>query len=134
VPGEITLTGGFNPLLPLLRYRTGDVAAIVSHGREPRLIGLAGRAPVRFRSPSGEWLNNIEVTHALGGFALPRWTLHQHADGSLDLRTDGGDGGALRRALAELLGAGAVIRVDTSAAFDDKVRQYTSDLEESTSA
>jgi phenylacetate-CoA ligase len=127
--GEVTLTGGFNPWLPLLRYRTGDHAALVYHGRQPRLSGLSGRAPVRFRSDGGEWLNNIEVTHAVGRFALAQWTLHQSADGSLEFHSSGGDAATLERALADLFGAGARISVDTGATFDGKVSQYTSDLE-----
>jgi phenylacetate-CoA ligase len=129
--GEVTLTGGFNPWLPLLRYRTGDRASMVVRGREVVLAGLEGRAPVRFRSSSGEWLNNIEVTHTLGRFALSQWTLHQHADGLLTLRASGGNEALLRPALAELFGKEARLRVDASAVFDGKERQYTSDLDPS---
>lgn len=132
--GEITLTGGFNPWLPLLRYRTGDFASLAFQGGEPKLIGLSGRAPVRFRAADGSWLNNIEVTHALARFALAQWTLHQHADGRLELRARGGDEVALAAALAELFGAEQTISVDTAADFDGKQRQYTSDLPESITA
>lgn len=62
---EVTLTGGFNVCLPLLRYRTGDYAALRFYNDEVILDGLQGRPPVRFRTPAGEWLNNIEITHAL---------------------------------------------------------------------
>jgi phenylacetate-CoA ligase len=126
--GEITLTGGFNPWLPLVRYRTGDFASLVFHGAEPRLSGLCGREPVRFRATSGEWLNNIEVTHAFGRFALAQWTLRQRSDGSFELRARGGNAAELARALAELFGADARIDVATDAEFDDKVRQYVSEL------
>src|SRR5262249_39647597 len=75
--GEVTLTGGFNFCLPLLRYRTGDCAAWDWRGTEVVLVGLEGRPPIRFRTMRGEWLNNIEVTHALQRFALAQFTLHQ---------------------------------------------------------
>jgi phenylacetate-CoA ligase len=89
--GEVTLTGGFNFCLPLLRYRTGDHAALRFHGTEPVLVGLEGRPPVRFRTMRGEWLNNIEVTHALQRYAIPRFTLHQDGEGALLLRLAGAE-------------------------------------------
>ncbi|WP_420129905.1 AMP-binding protein [Longimicrobium sp.] len=129
--GEVTLTGGFNPYLPLLRYRTGDHAALrVAPGREPVLVGLQGRPPVRFRTAAGEWLNNIEVTHALQRFALSQWTLHQQADGALRFRFagPGADADTLRHALAELFG-GQAMEVREGGFDGDKVVQYTSELE-----
>ena len=44
--GEVALTGGRNPFLPLLRYRTGDWAAMSYDEEVPRLVQLEGRAPV----------------------------------------------------------------------------------------
>ncbi|HEU4556762.1 MAG TPA: AMP-binding protein [Longimicrobium sp.] len=129
--GEVTLTGGFNPCLPLLRYRTGDHAALrVTAGREPVLLGLEGRPPVRFRTARGEWMNNIEVTHALQRFALPQFTLHQAADGSLRFRYHGGaaPADAIGSALRDLFGAGQPLTVEEVAFEDGKVVQYTSDL------
>ncbi|NUO49506.1 MAG: AMP-binding protein [Polyangiaceae bacterium] len=126
--GEVTLSGGFNDWLPLVRYRTGDFARMVFHGNEPRLTELSGRAPVRFVATNGAWLNNIEVTHALGRFALGQWTLLQRKDKSFELRSRGGNADELRDALRALFGKGAVIDVDTAATFDGKVKQYTSEL------
>jgi len=128
--GEVTLTGGFNPCLPLLRYRTGDHASLrLAPGREPVLVGLEGRPPVRFRTSAGEWLNNIEVTHALKSFPLAQFTLHQRADGGLRFRFGGGgDTGAIREALVALFGAGQGIEVEAGGLDDGKVVQYTSDL------
>jgi phenylacetate-CoA ligase len=128
--GEITLTGGFNLWLPLLRYRTGDRAAMVHQGDQPRLTGLSGRPPVRFRSDTGEWFNNIEVTHALGGIALSQWTLHQAADASVDFHCAGSpDRHALLDRLAGLFGAHSKIAIHSGAVFDGKVKQYTSELD-----
>ena len=81
--GEITLTGGRSPYLPLLRYRTGDFAAMTWEQDIPYLEGLEGRAPVRFYRKNGSWLNNIDVTHALSDLPLRQFSLHQRADLSL---------------------------------------------------
>lgn len=131
--GEVTLTGGFNPCLPLLRYRTGDQASLrVVAGREPVLEGLEGRPPVRFRTAGGEWLNNIEVTHALRPFALAQWTLHQSADGALRFRFRGDAAGAdaIGRVLRGMFGAGQRIDLARDGFEEGKVIQYTSDLPE----
>ena len=130
--GEITLTGGFNHCLPLLRYRTGDHAALRLDGPEPVLVDLAGRPPVRFRTMSGEWINNLEITHALQSLALPQYTLHQAADASLRLIHCGpaDDAGTIRQALAKVFGAGQPLTVERAGLFDGKVIQYTSGLED----
>ncbi len=128
--GEITLTGGFNFCLPLLRYRTGDHAALVHTPQGPVLKGLMGRAPVRFRTFDARWINNIDVTHALAPWPLTQYALHQHADGSLQLRVPAAaldQGPALTGALTALLGPLPVALAPLQAG--DKVLQYTSDLE-----
>jgi phenylacetate-CoA ligase len=130
--GEITLSGGINPCLPLLRYRTGDHAALVMTPWGPTLKNLQGRPPVRFRAHDGSWVNNVEVTQSLRRFDLQRFTLHQRADASLILQLMGtGDHPpalhkALRQAIAHLLGPLPLTLQPLQA--DDKVRQYTSDL------
>lgn len=128
--GEITLTGGFNFCLPLLRYRTGDQASLECRRGELVLVGLAGRPPVRFQTPSGAWLNNIEVTHALHGLDLAQWALHQRADRSLDLRVVRGRGeaAAAEHAVRALFGRDQALSVEVLAANTDKFVQYTSDL------
>ena len=128
--GEVTITGGFNPCLPLLRYRAGDFASLAQTPEgEPMLVALQGRPPTRFRAATGRWLNNIEVTHALQEFAVSQFTLHQRADGMLEFRSASGDAAQLLTRLESLFGAG-IVQVDASAAFDDKVVQYTTDLPE----
>jgi len=124
--GEITLTGGFNPWLPLLRYRTGDYAALEWSGEEWLLTGFEGRPPVTFRSAAGELLNNIEVTHRLQRLPLAQWTLHQRRDGAIHLRWCGQAGleTELRRALETLFDA-QTITLEEVASFDGKVIQYT---------
>ena len=45
VRGEITLTGGFNFCLPLLRYRTGDYGSLAMTTEGLVIQGLEGRRP-----------------------------------------------------------------------------------------
>jgi phenylacetate-CoA ligase len=130
--GEIVLSGGFNPLLPLLRYRTGDWARLdLSDPRQPRLLDLEGRPPVMFRTRTGQPLNNIDVTAALKPLALPQFSLHQAADGGLTLRLPPGrtDDDLPRAALLRLFGpdqALAVLPLEPTAG--GKVVQYTSEI------
>jgi len=128
--GEVTLTGGFNFCLPLLRYRTGDYASLNFIHDEPVLVGLEGRPPIRFQAHSGEWKNNIEVTHALRPFSLVQFVLHQRVDRSFSFRCVSGAAelSAIRAALAALFGSSAVIALEAIDAFEGKVIQYTSDL------
>lgn len=128
--GEVTLTGGFNFCLPLLRYRTGDHAALLHGPHGPVLKDLQGRAPVRFRTAAGAWVNNIDVTHALARWPLTQYALHQGRDGALRLRlTPSGRAheAAAVAALQGLLGA-LPVAVETLVP-EGKVLQYTSDLE-----
>lgn len=128
--GEVTLTGGFNFCLPLVRYRTGDFASLEQRSAEPVLIGLAGRAPVRFRTRAGEWLNNIEVTHALKPLGLRQFQLRQLADASLQLNVVGlaQHEDELRTALLALFGADQPLSLAELRASDDKPLQYSTEL------
>lgn len=129
--GEITLTGGFNFCLPLLRYRTGDFAEISYSHATPVLIGLSGRTPVRFRNELKQWFNNIDITHALGQLPLPQFGLHQRSDGTLILRLTQS---ALslaehaKNALKPIFGQ-QHIAVETISS-DNKIVQYSSDMED----
>lgn len=133
VRGEITLTGGFNFCLPLLRYRTGDYAALEFNGDEWVLTGFEGRAPVRFRAASGAWINNVELTHALRGLPLLQFRAHQHADGGLRFdyaaasRLDGDIATALRR----LFGEEQALALSLTAFDGGKIVQYSTDLPQS---
>ena len=127
--GEITVTGGFNFCLPLLRYRTGDYASLVHGPHGPVLVGLAGRSPLRYRTIKGEWINNIDITHALKPLAIALFGVHQHGDGSVALRLAPGAMPQADRARALLAPFFGAITVETLLA-EDKIIQYTSDLRE----
>lgn len=60
--GGIVVTVDENPYLPLIRYRTGDYAAL-RHGPDgPELVGLEGRAAVRYRDAAGAYRPSVEAT------------------------------------------------------------------------
>ena len=86
--GEITLSGGRNPFLPLLRYRTGDRARGQIIDGAPHLLDFHGRALVKFDSGGREILD-IDVTHALRHLALREFSLHQNPDLSLSFQFRG---------------------------------------------
>jgi phenylacetate-CoA ligase len=133
VRGEITLTGGINPFLPLLRYRTGDHASLDFSDPVPVLLGLEGRLPTVFRTAGGRAFNSIDVTTALADLPLPFFALHQSADGSLRFRTrcDETTLAAAEAALRGLFGEGQRLTAELlpeAAAWGGKVIQYTSEL------
>jgi phenylacetate-CoA ligase len=133
VRGEVTLTGGCNPYLPLVRYRTGDFAALDFAGPLPRLVGLEGRPPVVFRAADGRRFNSIDVTIALRELPLPFLELRQAADGPLRFRTRG-DTATLAAAEAALRGVfgGLPLTVEAvpdGATWEGKLIQYGSELE-----
>ncbi|MEM7786513.1 MAG: AMP-binding protein [Bacteroidota bacterium] len=96
VRGEVTVTGGRNPMLRLLRYRTGDTASMAygpcpCGSSAPRLVDLEGRRPVEFRSASGGLVNPVDVSRVLRAYPLAQHRLVQRADRActLDLRVAG---------------------------------------------
>jgi phenylacetate-CoA ligase len=130
--GEITVTGGFNFCLPLLRYRTGDFASLEYGVDEPVLKNLSGRQPVRFRAENGEWINNINVTHALSHLPLAQFGLHQKEDASLVLRLAPNSMSMSPQVLQALVTLFGTARIDVEElTAEGKVLQYTSDLDQS---
>ncbi|MBL8046683.1 MAG: AMP-binding protein [Anaerolineales bacterium] len=129
--GEVTLTGGFNPYLPLVRYRTNDFARLVWQAGRPVLMDLEGRAPVVFRASDGRHVNNIDVSIALRHLPLAQFTLHQAADGLLTFRVRGTavSETELRQLLHGVFGADAHL-VFAPWVAEDKVVQYVSEVQE----
>lgn len=129
--GELTVTGGFNFCLPLLRYRTGDYGALATVGGERVILDLVGRAPVRFRDARGMWHNNIDVTHVLKHLPIAQYALHQRQDGSLTLSLSAGSrhyADSARAALVALFGD-IMLKIATLPE-GAKAQQYTSDMTE----
>ncbi len=129
VRGEITLTGGFNPFLPLVRYRTGDYAAIEYEADQPYLVGLEGRPPVVFRALDGRPINNIDVSIALRPYTIAQYHLHQFSNCDLRLRVRDAavDEEMLREALLNVFGKHQPLTIE-ALTEEGKGIQYTSDL------
>ncbi|MBI5623513.1 MAG: hypothetical protein HY924_07035, partial [Elusimicrobia bacterium] len=142
--GEILVTGGRNPYLPLLRFRTGDFGRI-ERGRcacgdaAPRIVDLLARPAALFRSDEGVVVNPIDLARALRPFPIVQHQFLQRKDRSCRLavklppgpgRLDPSD---LEKALRRFLGPG----LDISVVFDPelgkgsrswKVHSYLSEL------
>lgn len=116
--GQIVLTGGLNPYLPLVRYATGDHAALApaANGRQ-RLSGFHGRDVVAFHDARGNWFSSVDVASALVQIRLTHVSLHQHADGSLKLRC-AGEPSDLRDGLAAIDSLFGGMPIDASLVSD----------------
>jgi phenylacetate-CoA ligase len=131
--GEIVISGGFNPFLPLLRYRTGDQASLHFQGQQPILVDLEGRPPVIFRAADGHPINNIDISLALKPFALVQYSVHQFADHQLlmRIRSPFTNEAEIRETLLSLFGNEqqlSIEKLDEFPTTDKKIVQYTSDI------
>ncbi|WP_343529519.1 AMP-binding protein [Flavobacterium sp. MC2016-06] len=78
--GELVVTGGNNPFLPLVRYRTGDFCSLKIENAIPYLIDLEARNPVVFYTKAEVKINNIDVSNALSRLSLAGFKMHQRKD------------------------------------------------------
>jgi phenylacetate-CoA ligase len=88
--GEIAVTGGRNPLAPLLRYRTGDWGRL-DHApcpcgdAMPRILDLEGRVPVLFRAGDGTPVSTVDLSRLLREHPLLLHEFVQRSDRSCEL-------------------------------------------------
>jgi phenylacetate-CoA ligase len=78
--GELVVTGGINPFLPLIRYRTGDFCSLKIENGVPFLVGLEARNPVIFFTKSDVKINNIDISNRLSKLSLAGFKMHQEKD------------------------------------------------------
>jgi len=88
--GEITVSGGRNPFLAMLRYRTGDWATMdfspcVCGDEMPRLRDLEGRAPVLLRGDGGTIINPIDISRVLREYEIVQHEMTQTKSGDIVL-------------------------------------------------
>ncbi|MBN1672009.1 MAG: AMP-binding protein [Kiritimatiellae bacterium] len=141
--GEITVTGGRNPYLPLLRYRTGDWAALQevtdAEGRlSLRLTELEGRDPVFFRATDGSIVNPVDIGRILREQPFVQHRFVQHEDGSCEvvIRPAAGssvDKDLIQEGLRALFGPARKITVRTNSRLSassrgEKVYPYVSEM------
>ena len=104
--GEITVSGGRNPFLPLLRYRTGDFGRL-DHAPcpcgdpRPRIVDLEGRPVVVFRASDGTPVGPVDISRALRELPILRHAFVQHVDGSCELTVQPRPGGPVARRLRD---------------------------------
>jgi len=138
--GEIAVTGGRNPYLPLFRYRTGDTARHEEGpcgcgDPAPRLAGLEGRPPVLFRAADGTPISTVDLARVLREFPLLQHAFTQRADRSCEARLRALPGAArpripaVRAALRGILGRLPVdVRFDPHLGDDAKAPAWKSEL------
>ena len=131
--GEIVISGGINPMLPLLRYRTGDFGALEFEHEQPYLTQFNGRTPVFFFRSDGSVVRSIDVIVALYGVPLPVFRLHQACDGRLRFQTrcDDAHQRQAEECLLSLFGADqsmVVEQIPTDSLWQGKAIQFTSDM------
>lgn len=102
--GEIVVTAGENPLLPLVRYRTGDFGRLVDVAGRPALAELEGRDATRFVALDGSLVPCVDLTQHLQVSGARGWAVHQARDGTVSATVVGGDIGRIGAALTLLLG------------------------------
>jgi phenylacetate-CoA ligase len=129
--GEITVTAGENPFLPLVRYRTGDYGALV---RLPDggvgIDRFEGREYTEFVAADGSRVPAIDLTQHLQAHGAWGWRVEQAADRSVAVSIAGGDTAGISAALVALLGA-VPIEVTAVPSIGDlgpgKPRRYVSE-------
>ncbi|AZG46459.1 phenylacetate--CoA ligase family protein [Gordonia insulae] len=101
--GEIVVTAGENPLLPLVRYRTGDHGRIVEVGGRRAIADLEARADTRFVTSTGQQVPCVDLTQQLQRCGARGWTVHQRRDGTVDVVVVGAERARVESILHALL-------------------------------
>jgi phenylacetate-CoA ligase len=83
--GELLITGGRNPYIPLLRYRTGDMARIRYGACEcgdnmPRIKLISARKMIVFEDSRGKPVNPVDIPRILKDYPLGRFWFLQKKD------------------------------------------------------
>lgn len=126
--GEIVVTAGENPLLPLVRYRTGDFGRLVDVGGRIGIADLEGREATTFLAGDGSRVPSVDLTQHLQAAGAHGWSVVQDAAGRVEATIVRGDVARVTAALAALLGQPISVesRESLSALGEGKPRRYAS--------
>lgn len=108
-PGELVVTVAHNPLLPLVRYRTGDHGRLVEVDGRPAIADLEGRENTVFRRADGEPFPCVDLTQQLQRHGAHGWSVEQHPGGEVRARVVRGDVEAIESAVSALFGRPVVV-------------------------
>ncbi|TMS49611.1 CoF synthetase [Mycobacterium sp. DBP42] len=125
--GEVVVTCGENQFLPLVRYRTGDYARLVTHRGRPALADLEGREATVFVSATDDAVPCVDLTQQLQAAGARGWSVNQDSAGRVAAVIASGDRRRVAEALTLLLGRPVeVTRVATLAELGPgKPRRYS---------
>ncbi len=84
--GELLITGGNNPFLGMIRYRTGDYGRLALKDEIQYIQDFEAREPVIFYTKSGKVINPVDISRAMMKYALVAFHLHQQKDYSLVMK------------------------------------------------
>jgi phenylacetate-CoA ligase len=122
--GEIVVSGGRNPYLPLVRYATGDHA----RKRGEYLHDLQARAPASWRAADGTVVTPVDLSRVLHPYAFAASSFGTEPGGLvLRVRPVAGvdfDAGTLAERLSALLGRPVMVEVDAALGGEKKATEW----------
>lgn len=130
--GELVVSGGNNPFLPLIRYRTGDFCCLKIEDGVPYLEELEARKLTIFYSLEGALVNTIDISRKMTRYPLSGFRLHQSENLSLQFEAWTNED-VCGQISSDLLGIFGQVQISiklnsAESGLSEKVVTYTSDF------